>query len=79
MADEPFIMMRRGADLLGLTFNDNGCPVVTYGCDCGHLTSIVLEDVGAVPNGTIEVAYTCDGCTTPHWLTFTVWERDADD
>jgi hypothetical protein len=80
MGDVPervFITMRRGADLLGATLDDDGRPVVTCGCDCGQVTDLVMEGADTARSVfEFEVAYTCDGCMTSHWLTFKL--RDAD-
>lgn len=39
-------------------------------CDCGGLIQLVIEDVGAIIEPR-EIAVTCDGCQTSHWITIT--------
>lgn len=76
----PMIQMwhvRRGAHLLGAVLDDEGRPVVSVCCDCATQTDLVV-DAKTAPNGTYEMAFTCDGCRTSHWMTFTI-DREATD
>lgn len=83
MSDDEFpktiemVYVRRCVDLLSLVFNDEGQPVATYGCDCGSITEMVFEDVTKARSGTHELAFTCDGCLSSHWVTFTIQDREA--
>jgi hypothetical protein len=40
-------------------------------CDCG-MTTVLILDVEPGWVGTIEQAFTCDGCTSVHWFTITI-------
>lgn len=75
--------MRRGVDLLDMVFDEHRQPVAHLGCDCGTLTEITLEGVGAIRKvdgvAAREFAYTCDGCGTTHWLTLAVMAPEARD
>jgi hypothetical protein len=82
MADVPEFPMtmtmrlRRGmASILAGGLDDAGRPVLTCACDCATITEVILNCDGA-ESGTYEVAYTCDGCQTSHWLTITLSGRD---
>lgn len=70
----PIIQMRRAAYVLGAVVDEEGRPVVSVCCDCATTTDVVLA--GTLPNGTYEIAFTCDGCRTSHWMTFTI-DREA--
>jgi len=36
-------------------------------CDCGTLTDLTIKVDGPMP-GSVETAFTCDGCSTSHWF-----------
>lgn len=43
-----------------------GDPVtLTCLCDCGTVTNVVVEGL----RDSEQFAYTCDGCSSSHWLT----------
>jgi len=45
-------------------------------CDCGTATHLVIDwEPGAA--GKHEIAVTCDGCGTPHWVTVTIGAGDG--
>ncbi len=48
-------------------------PVFQCLCDCGTVTDVTLADLqyANIGAGVLEVAFTCDGCETSHWLTLT--------
>lgn len=52
---------------------EDGSPVLECMCDCGVVTHVKL--VGPAV-GSVEVAYTCDGCESSHWLTVSIVERE---
>lgn len=74
---QPIIQMRRGAYVIGAVVDEDGCPVVTVCCDCAAVTDLVLADANTTPNGTYEVAFTCDGCVSSHWVTFKIRHPDV--
>ena len=39
------------------------------GCDCGTSTQLVIEWDHTHPVPAQEIAFTCDGCQSTHWLT----------
>ena len=43
-------------------------------CDCGHTTEVLVE-VGLDPPEVSEIAITCEGCRTSHWVTLTFRAR----
>lgn len=45
------------------TWDADGRPVVTIGCDCGTTTVATID----VPTGQ-DFALTCDGCLTVRWM-----------
>lgn len=66
-------MPNRSLVELSASVNGDGQPVLSGLCDCGSSTDVVF--VGGGP-GT-DVAFTCDGCGSTHWLTITVTQPSA--
>ena len=56
--------MERGVDCLGASIDDEGNPVFLFMCDCGTETAVKIIDL----TQTVEFAYTCDSCWSPHWV-----------
>jgi hypothetical protein len=52
---------------------DGGIVVI---CDCGTATQLVLQVDGSVQDGH-ELAVTCGGCQSPHWLTLRAVTSDG--
>lgn len=67
----PMYPVRRGAVLIDARLDEEGRPAVTFACDCSVVTVLVLEVDGAA-NGSHELAFTCAGCLSSHWVTFTL-------
>lgn len=63
---------RRGVDFLGAKIVE-GEILVTFGCDCGQVTELLLIRFNHVGN-IIETAFTCDKCLSVHWVTFEIGE-----
>lgn len=45
-------------------------------CDCGTATNVVLDADGTIQDGH-ELAVTCDGCQSVHWLTLRAVTSDG--
>lgn len=60
----------RGVDVLGAKIVE-GEILVTFGCDCGQVTELMLIRLNHVGN-VIETAFTCDQCLSAHWITFEI-------
>lgn len=43
-------------------------------CSCSYVTQVLIE-VGPDFSGVTEIAITCHGCKTPHWVTLTLRKR----
>lgn len=59
--------MARSLEHVALAITEDGSPVLSCLCDCGtntHVKVIISEQAQSAA-----FAYTCDGCTTSHWLT----------
>jgi hypothetical protein len=46
-------------------------------CDCGLTTVLQIDLDGPLPEAR-EIAFTCDGCSSAHWLTLTPPEVPGD-
>jgi hypothetical protein len=65
--------VKRSLEWANVAANADGLVVLTFLCDCAVVTELVTEMVAddLPPAVTQELAYTCDGCQTTHWFTFT--------
>lgn len=68
-------MSDRGANCLDVTF-DEGHPVFTFACDCGQITDVRVDGLTET-SIEAEFAFTCNMCTTVHWVTI-VRNEDVD-
>jgi len=63
-------MINRGVECLEAMINPNGFPAFKLLCDCGFITILIVEDLSEYSKtDAIELAYTCDSCSTSHWMT----------
>ena len=62
--------MNREVMCLESIIDSNGHPIFKLLCDCGTVTDLIIEDLSihSKTNAT-ELAYTCNGCSTSHWMT----------
>lgn len=68
-------MSGRGLEYVELLGPDeNGDPVFRCLCDCATVTDVTLAraDVMLQHGAVQEIAYTCDGCESAHWMTIAI-------
>lgn len=70
--------IERSAHLFSVVLDEDGNPVATIGCDCSAVTELVLAGAVGARVGTQEVAFTCDGCMSSHWLKLQINPPPAD-
>jgi transcription initiation factor IIE alpha subunit len=62
-------------ELVRSAVDEEGRPVLTCLCDCGTVTDVTLADLPLTHGLVQELAYVCDGCESPHWITIAVSEE----
>jgi hypothetical protein len=60
--------MGRSLELVEISADKDGRPVLSCLCDCGTVTAVIFA---VAESAAAEVAYTCDGCQSSHWMTVT--------